>query len=108
MSARYLVLVVEDTVDHAETLKRTIERLTPEVDVIIRGQDFAKAFAEVHPHRPDIFIVDLYEGPYAPENLQGAELCRQIWHKRFRPLIIHSAYEADPHVDDRLKKHPCY
>jgi CTP synthase len=108
MNAANLILIVEDNVDHAETLKRTIERLIPDVTVLKRTGDFAKALDDIYPYRPDVFIIDLYEGEYVPEALKGPELCQQIWNKRFRPLIIHSAFDADPHIDHRLALHPFY
>jgi DNA-binding NarL/FixJ family response regulator len=108
MTVPYFILIVEDNESHAEALKRTIERLIPDVRVAIYARNFAGALDEYHTARPDIFIVDLYEGDYAPETLKGPEVCKQIWNRRFRPLIVHSAFDADPHIEDRLARHPFY
>jgi CTP synthase len=108
MSASSFILIVEDNEAHAESLKRTIERGIPGVSVTIRKRDFAKALDELYQHQPDVFIIDLYEDAYVPETLKGPELCRQIWSKRFRPLIVHSAFDADPHIDAQLATHPFY
>jgi CTP synthase len=108
MNTPYFILIVEDNESHAEALKRTIERLIPGVQVRICARNFERALDEYHSARPDVFIVDLYEGGYAPETLKGPEVCKQIWSKRFRPLIIHSAFDADPHIEHRLARHPFY
>lgn len=109
MSAPYLVLIVEDNKVYAETLKRTVERLLPDVKVHIHPHNFEGALDELHSLRPDIFIVDLYEGEYTQTSIPtGPELCKKIWDRRFRPLIVNSAFDDDPHIDHRLAKHPFY
>jgi CTP synthase len=108
MSAPSFILIVEDNEAHAESLKRTIERSIPGVAVAVRKRDFAKALDDLYQCRPDVFIVDLYEDAYVADPIQGPKLCQQIWNKRFRPLIVHSAFDADPHIDAPLALHPFY
>lgn len=108
MSTPYLVFIVEDNPIHAEALKRSVERLIPNIEVRIHARGFNHALDQLYSLRPDIFIIDLYEGEYSPETLIGPTLCEKIWNKRFRPLIVNSAFDADPHIDHQLAGHPFY
>lgn len=103
-----LILIVEDKETYADGLKAVLERAIPNIKILVQPRNFANALDELPHCRPDVFIVDLYEDEYAPESLKGPELCQEIWKRRFRPIIIHSALPADPHIDVRLTKHPFY
>jgi DNA-binding NarL/FixJ family response regulator len=108
MSQSAIILIVEDNENQAEGLKRAIERSIDGVKVFIKKRDFARALDGLQ-LPPDVFIVDLYEDEYTPDSTPtGPDLCQQIWKKRFRPIIVHSAFDADPHIGHRLASHPFY
>lgn len=103
-----VVLIVEDNALYAEGLKTVIERAIPGVTILTQRRNFENALDEIPSCRPDVFIVDLYEDEYAPETRKGPDLCKKIWDRRFRPIIVHSAFPADPHIDELIARHPFY
>ena len=108
MKESTVILIVEDNEDYAAGLKRTIERAIDDVTIFVKKRDFAHALDDL-PLLPDVFIIDLYEDEYTSDaKPTGPELCQQIWKKRFRPIIVHSAFDVDPHIEHRLALHPFY
>lgn len=103
-----VILIVEDKKDYADGLSRSLQREIGDLTIFVKDRDFAHALDGLT-LPPDVFIVDLYEDDYTPDAKQtGPELCEQIWKKKFRPIIVHSAFDVDPHVDHRLAQHPFY
>jgi len=103
-----VILIVEDKKDYADGLRRALEREIGDLTIVVKDRDFAHALDGLQ-LPPDVFIVDLYEDDYTPDAKQtGPELCQEIWKKKFRPIIVHSAFDVDPHVDHRIAKHPFY
>jgi DNA-binding NarL/FixJ family response regulator len=108
MKGSAVILIVEDKQEYAEGLKRALEREIGDLIFLRKDRDFAHALDDLQ-LPPDVFIIDLYEDDYTPDAKQtGPELCQNIWKKRFRPMIVNSAFDVDPHVDHRIAKHPFY
>lgn len=102
------ILIVEDNENYSDGLKRSLEREIADVTIFVKKRDFAHALDDL-PVAPDVFIIDLYEDEYTKEaKPTGPELCQQIWKKRFRPIIVNSAFDVDPHLKHRLTVHPFY
>ncbi|MDE0133113.1 MAG: hypothetical protein OXQ32_12760 [bacterium] len=65
--------------------------LREEPDVNIQTFDFDAAAQGIRSFRPDIVILDLWEGEIAESSNRGSEHLDFIWNQQFCPVIIHSA-----------------
>jgi CheY-like chemotaxis protein len=73
------------------------ENLTPalralrDAGEICEVSDFGNTESKIDQFRPDIVILDLFEGPTAEAKTTGLEDYDVVWNERFCPLIVYSA-----------------
>jgi CTP synthase len=90
------VLIVEDTLDRAATLKQEIiEKLGDKVEIVIE-EDHDKASAILlRPHPYDIVILDLFRGNPANGDKAGQVVWQEILNVKFVPVLVHTAGDCD-------------
>ena len=77
------VLFVEDD---KEAIKTILDRIDEdESDIEHCLCDFYEAEEKIRSLRPDIVVLDLFEGPLLEENNRGAEHLNVIWEKTVLP-----------------------
>ena len=82
------VLFIEDDRASIEEILRRIRQ--ERTDIESRVHDFEGAEEVIRSFRPDIVVLDLWQGIVDGDN-QGAEKLDFIWNRRFCPVIVHSA-----------------
>ena len=83
------VMFVEDDEDAIRPIKRLIREEEPEIELYLFG--FDEAESNIRSLRPDIVVLDLWEGPLSENVNTGSEHLGFIWNQQFCPVIIHSA-----------------
>ena len=88
------VVFVEDDETSIDPILHAIRREEPEVRV--RKLDFHEAEGGIRSHRPDIVVLDLWEGDVSENRNKGSVYLDFIWNQQFCPVIIHSASPEIP------------
>lgn len=83
------VVFVEDEEVSIGPILRAIRREEPDIDVHTFG--FDKAEDGIRSLRPDIVVLDLWEGEVSENRNKGSEHLDFIWKQQFCPVIVHSA-----------------
>lgn len=89
------VLFVEDDVGAIKPIQDLIQQEEPEVELSVI--EFYEAESKIKSLRPDIVVLDLWEGPLTENVNTGSEKLDFIWNQQFCPVIIHSAFPDIPH-----------
>ncbi|MCY4115511.1 MAG: hypothetical protein OXF55_01330 [Caldilineaceae bacterium] len=83
------VLFIEDD---KEAIKTILDRIDQDERDIERSEcDFHEAEEKIWALRPDIVVLDLFEGALLRENDRGSDLLGLIWEKQFFPVVVHTA-----------------
>ena len=88
------ILFVEDDEESIDPVRRLIGQGEIGVDCHAVGFDQAKQVMGAL--RPDIVVLDLWEGDVSEEKNRGSEHLNFIWDQQFCPVIIHSASPDTP------------
>ncbi len=62
-----------------------------EPDIICHDFGFDEAEHGIRSTRPDIVVLDLWEGKVTEDKNKGSEYLKFIWNQQFCPVVIHSA-----------------
>ena len=92
------VVFVEDEKTSIDPILRLISQEEPDIRCHTFG--FAEAEYEIRSMRPDIVVLDLWEGEVSEGNNKGSEHLEFIWNQQFCPVVIHS---ASPHIPQEHK-----
>ena len=82
------VLFVEDDKEAIITILDRIDQDESGIEHCVC--DFHEAEEKIRSLRPDIVVLDLFEGPLNEENNRGSEHLNFIWEKQFCPVIVHT------------------
>ena len=83
------IVFVEDEKSSIAPITRAISLEESEIEV--HELDFDEAETGIRSLRPDIVVLDLWEGPASENKNRGSEHLDFIWRQQFCPVIIHSA-----------------
>ena len=83
------IAFVEDEEVSIRPILRLIAEKEPDVQVC--ELDFGAAVDGIRSLRPDIVVLDLWEGEASDNKNRGSEHLNFIWEQQFCPVIIHSA-----------------
>lgn len=82
------VLFVEDD---KEAITTILDRIDHDESGIERCVcDFHEAEEKIWSLRPDIVVLDLFEGPLLEGNNRGSEYLNIIWEQQFCPVVVHT------------------
>ncbi|MCI0624461.1 MAG: hypothetical protein L0387_22915 [Acidobacteria bacterium] len=87
------IVIVEDDEGVAHTVKEEIENELEEVAVHIAH--FKQARSRIASVRPDVVVLDIYQGPVAQADAAGNTVWDEIWRHRFCPVIVYTAGDPD-------------
>ncbi len=82
------VLFVEDDEEAIITILDRIDEDESDIERCVC--DFHEAEEKIRSLRPDIVVLDLFEGPLLEENNRGSEHLNFIWKKQFCPVVVHT------------------
>ena len=82
------VLFVEDDEDAIKPILNQIQQV-PGLESCVIG--FDEAGDRIRSLRPDIVVLDLFEGDLFEKNNRGSERMDLIWKQQFCPVVVHSA-----------------
>ena len=82
------VLFVEDDKEAIITILDRIDQDESGIEQCVC--DFHEAEEKIRSLRPDIVVLDLFEGPLNEENNRGSEHFNFIWENQFCPVIVHT------------------
>ena len=88
------VLFIEDDVNAVRPIRDRIRQEEPEIEPHESGFDEAEPSVRIL--RPDIVVLDLWEGSLSENVNTGSEKLEFIWKQQFCPVIIHSAFPDIP------------
>jgi|GEM_PF-1187397 CTP synthase len=93
----FRILIIDDEKEHAEVVKQSInEKWPPSVADVTIESDFTKGVSDLSSSRPDVIVLDLYQGNPAQHSKKHGELIwKDVWEKHFSPVIIYTAGEAE-------------
>ena len=83
------IVFVEDQVDSIAPVLRLIDQEEPDVQVQTFG--FDEGQQAIRSIRPNIVVLDLWEGKPSENKNRGSEHLQYVWEQQFCPVIIHSA-----------------
>ena len=83
------IVFVEDEKSSIVPILRAISLEEPDIEV--HELDFGEADSGIRSLRPDIVVLDLWEGTASERKNRGSEHLNFIWHQQFCPVIVHSA-----------------
>lgn len=88
------ILFIEDEEDSIKPILNLIDQGEPD----IKHHEFGFDEAELHIKslRPDIVVLDLWEGDTADNQNKGSEHLDFVWKQQFCPVIVHSAQPDIP------------
>lgn len=82
------ILIVDDEPKSVEPLRAELHK-TPNTTVYVVGfKEFHEAIEKL---APQIIVLDLAQGSPAEKNAPGVGTFKEIWHKRFCPLVVYTA-----------------
>ncbi|MEA2206382.1 MAG: hypothetical protein QOE77_3158 [Blastocatellia bacterium] len=81
------LLFIDDEPQNIEPVVRALTEAGENCEV----SDFGETEKRIDDFRPDIVILDLFEGPTAEAKATGLEEYDVVWNQRFCPLIVYSA-----------------
>lgn len=87
------VLIVDDDSAVSETLAGAIREAFPDLRCETEA-DFDMAMTRIATERPDAVVLDLRRDA-GPEDVPGQRTWRDIWDKRFCPIVIYTAWAGD-------------
>lgn len=91
------ILLIEDERESIERILELLDDRTAEIEY--RHFDFDEGLQYINVWRPDIVILDLYEGNISEMNCRGSSYFDVIWKERFCPVVIHS---AEPDIPEEM------
>lgn len=83
------IIFIEDEKSSIAPVLRLIREEEPDIDVRIFGLDEGQQ--AIRSVRPDIVVLDLWEGDPSDNRNKGSEHLGYVWEQQFCPVIIHSA-----------------
>ncbi len=91
------ILIIEDNAAVVETIRDAAKDAMP--DIFIKHAQFAEMKQQLEESRPDIVVLDVYEGVATGDKV-GEPAWQAIWDRVFCPVIIYSAgaMELEPPV----------
>ena len=92
------VLIVEDEDDSVRPILRLIDERGMDVQPV--HCDFGDAATQLREFRPNIVVLDLWEGEDSDKENKGEAYLDFIWNHQFCPVIIHS---AEPELPDEQR-----
>lgn len=81
------LLFIDDEPQNIDPVVRALTEAGENCEV----SDFGDTESRIDDFRPDIVILDLFEGPTAEAKTTGLEEYDVVWNERFCPLIVYSA-----------------
>jgi len=98
------ILIIEDDLDFAESLKLKTEESSLPVEVTII-KDFRMGLEHLKSISPAVVVLDIFEGKPQYDKKEGLPVWDEIWNNSFSPLIFASAARLEEfvHIAD---KHP--
>ena len=91
------ILFVEDEADAIEDILELIQEEEQEFTCCITG--FSEFESIIKTIRPEIVVLDLWEGNPLENNNKGLEKLNFIWKKQFCPVVVHS---ANPEISEEF------
>ena len=88
------ILFIEDEEDAIKPILRLIKEAKLDIEHYESG--FDEAEGQITSLRPDIVVLDLWEGDASENENRGSEHLNFIWNQQFCPVIIHSAQPDIP------------
>ena len=88
------ILFVEDEEESIRPILRLIEE--EKLDVEHHQCGFDEAEGQIQSLRPDIVVLDLWEGDVSENENKGSQHLNFVWNRQFCPVIIHSAQPDIP------------
>ena len=83
------IVFVEDEEASIAPVRRLIDKEETDIEVRIFG--FDEGQQAIRSIRPDIVVLDLWEGHFSENRNRGSEHLEYVWEQQFCPVIIHSA-----------------
>jgi hypothetical protein len=84
------IILVEDNVDLSKDIMRWLSAKFSDLDLKVINI-FVEAEMAIRKFKPDIVILDLFEGTVADKKISGQGTYDFIWNQRFCPIVIYSA-----------------
>jgi hypothetical protein len=81
------LLFIDDEPDSIEPVVRVLRESGEDCEI----SDFGQTETKIDQFRPDIVVLDLFEGPTAEAKTTGLEEYDIVWNERFCPVIVYSA-----------------
>ena len=88
------ILFIEDEEDSIKPILNLIDQ--GELDIEHHEFGFAEAESHIKSLRPDIVVLDLWEGDASENKNKGSEYLDFVWNQQFCPVIVHSAQPEIP------------
>jgi len=88
------VLMIDDDTSVTATVKEYFDQHAPGTTFVAES-DFTKALERLREVRPDILILDVYQGNPATGNIAAQPVWQNLWGAWFCPLVFYSAGEVD-------------
>ena len=92
------ILFIEDEQDSIKPILDLIDQGEPDINHHEAG--FDEAEFHIKSLRPDIVVLDLWEGDAWDKENKGSEYLDLVWKEQFCPVIVHS---AQPEIPDEQK-----
>lgn len=83
------IVFVEDEESSIAPVLRLIKEEEPKIET--RTFDFDEGQQAIRSIRPDIVVLDLWEGDPSENRNRGSEHLEYVWEQQFCPVIVHSA-----------------
>ena len=95
----FTVLMIDDQEDLIKTVQDELEDAFEGI-TFVGCKSFDEAPAFLKKHRPDVIILDRFEGLPAQGDDKGMGVLKQIWAHWFCPVVVYTAGEADLKVKE--------
>lgn len=97
------LLIIEDELAFAESVKVAIEEISSSITTEIR--DFEPGLAELADILPDVIVLDIFDDIPQKDQKEGLKIWEKIWKDTFIPLIFVSAARLERYIE-LAEKHP--
>ena len=100
------LLLIEDDRDIIDSLKEVIEKknLASVRQGDLEDSGFGEAEEKIRSMRPEVVILDIFDGEPAKQMSTGAKSLDFIWNEHFCPVIVYSAMPEK--IKNDYRKHP--
>jgi DNA-binding NarL/FixJ family response regulator len=98
------VLMIDDDADLAETVGNYLTGANPEIK-FVSETDFKQAPQRIREVRPDVVILDWFQGSPATGEEAGKDVWKAIWKAWFCPVVLYSAGDVDV-AEEVTEDHP--